>query len=122
MFVILADDQFDVRCALRLLLEQEADLELVSEAVNTFELLSQLSTACPDLVLLDWELPGLPVLDLLAGVQRICPDTCIIALSGRPEACEQAAQAGVPGFVSKGDPPERLLAVVRRVLRASNRS
>lgn len=122
MFVILADDQFDVRCALRLLLEQEADLELVSEAVNTFELLSQLSTACPDLVLLDWELPGLPVLDLLAGVQHICPDTRIIALSGRPEACEQAAQAGVPGFVSKGDPPERLLAVVRRVLRASNRS
>ncbi len=122
MFVILADDQFDVRCALRLLLEQEADLELVSEAVNTFELLSQLSTACPDLVLLDWELPGLPVLELLASVQRICPDTRIIALSGRPEACEQAAQAGVPGFVSKGDPPERLLTVVRRVLRASNRS
>lgn len=122
MFVILADDQFDVRCALRLLLEQEADLELVSEAVNTFELLSQLSTACPDLVLLDWELPGLPILDLLASVRRICPDTRIIALSGRPEACEQAAQAGVPGFVSKGDPPERLLAVVRRVMRASSHS
>lgn len=122
MFVILADDQFDVRCALRLLLEQEADLELVSEAVNTFELLSQLTTACPDLVLLDWELPGLPILDLLASVRRICPDTRIIALSGRPEACEQAAQAGVPGFVSKGDPPERLLAVVRRVMRASSHS
>lgn len=117
MFVIIADDQNGVRCALRLVLEQEADLELASEVINTTELLAQLSTVCPDLVLLDWELPGLTNLDLLARIRQVCPGVKIIALSGRPEACEQAAQAGIQGFVSKGDPPERLLDMVRVVLR-----
>lgn len=121
MFVILADDQYDVRCALRLILEQEADLELASEAANSTELLAQLGDACPDLLLLDWELPGLDVAELLATARQQCPDVKIIALSGRPEACEQAMQAGVPGFVSKGDPPERLLDAVRCVLRVSSR-
>ncbi|MCC6801954.1 MAG: response regulator transcription factor [Anaerolineae bacterium] len=121
MFVILADDQYDVRCALRLILEQEADLELASEAANSTELLAQLGDTCPDLLLLDWELPGLGVAELLAAARRQCPDVKIIALSGRPEACEQAMQAGVPGFVSKGDPPERLLEALRSVLRISSR-
>lgn len=123
MFVILADDQYDVRCALQLLLEHEAELVLAGEATNSTELLAQLSGVCPDLILLDWELPGLPIIDLLTSIRQICPGVRIIALSGRPEACGQAAQACVPGFVSKGDPPERLLAVMRRVLqRPSDRS
>jgi len=120
MLVILADDQYNVRSALRLLLEQEADLELVGEAVNSTELLAQLGAACPDLVLLDWELPGLTIADLLANIRQVCPEAKIIALSGRPEACEQAAQAGVPVFVSKGDPPELLLAEVRSILNGSS--
>lgn len=116
MLVILADDQYDVRCALRLILEHDAALELASEAINSTELLAQLGAACPDLLLLDWELPGLGNAELLASIRQICPAVKVIALSGRPEACEQAMQAGVPGFVSKGDPPERLLDEVRRVL------
>jgi len=119
MDILLADDHIDVRRALICLLENECDLQLASEANNADELLRLLAATCPDLVLLDWELPGIEGCDLLAQMRELCPGVKVIALSAYPEACEEAACAGVEGFVSKGDPPEHLLAMVRS-LRATN--
>ncbi len=113
MDVVLADDDLDVRQALICLLEDECDLQLTTETKNVDELLCSLTETCPDLVLLDWELPGIDGCDLLAQIREICPTVKVIALSAYPEACEEAASAGIQWFVSKGDPPERLLAVLR---------
>ena len=112
MRVLLADDQSKVRSALRLLLEQEPELSGVSEATDADELLAQVGTVCPDIVLLDWELPGLPRHDLLSTLRARCPHLKVIALSGRPEARQAALAVGADAFVSKGEPPERLLAAV----------
>ena len=114
MYVVLADDQVDVRRALTFVLEHECDLQLACEACNADELLHWLSGICPDLVLLDWELPG-GGRGLICRMRQIHPGVKIIALSVNPEAQEKALSAGVQGFVSKGDPPERLLEVVRAV-------
>ena len=119
MYVVLADDDLDVRQALICLLEDEGDLQLVTEAKSADELLQSVTGTCPDLVLLDWELPGINGCDLLAQIHEACPTVKVIALSAYPEACEEAASAGVQWFVSKGDPPERLVATVRS-LRASS--
>ncbi len=116
MNVILADDQYDVRRALKFLLENEVDLQLTSEATNAAELMERLSATCADLVLLDWELPGMSATELVAQMRSVCPAVQVIALSVRPEARQETQQAGVQGFVSKGDPPERLLAAVRKVV------
>ena len=113
MYIVLADDDNDVRQALICLLENECDLQLAIESRNADELLCSLTGKCPDLVLLDWELPGVDGCDLLDQIREICPAVKVIALSAYPEACEEAASAGVQWFVSKGDPPERLLAVIR---------
>ena len=112
MRVLLADDQSKVRSALRLLLDQEPELSVVGEATEADELLAQVGTACPDIVLLDWELPGLSRHDLLSTLRARCPHLKVIALSGRPEARQAALAAGADAFVSKGDPPEQLLAAV----------
>ncbi len=116
MHALLADDQPDVRCALTCLLQQESDFQLTSEASSATELLAYLSVSCPDLVLLDWELSGVSGRDLMAQIRAVCPNAVVIALSVRPEARLEALESGVQGFVSKGDPPERLLAMVRRVI------
>jgi len=112
MYVLVADDQSRVRSALRLLLEQEPGIQVLGEAVDTTGLLDWVKAACPNLVLLDWELPGLGVDRLLPTLRELCPGLAVIALSGRPEARQAALDAGVDAFVSKGDPPERLLAAV----------
>ena len=112
MQVLLADDQSKVRSALRLLLDHEPDIDVLGEAVDATGLLDWGKAACPDLVLLDWELPGFNA-DLLGTLQDCCPSLTVIALSGQPEAHQAAISAGVDAFVSKGDPPEQLLTAIR---------
>jgi DNA-binding NarL/FixJ family response regulator len=112
MRVLLADDQSKVRSALRLLLEQGPGMSVVGEAVEARDLLAQVEATQPDLVLLDWELPGLRTDDWLSTLRMLCPRLKVIALSGQPEARRAALAAGADAFVSKGDPPERLLAAV----------
>jgi DNA-binding NarL/FixJ family response regulator len=96
-----------VRSALRLLLEQDLGLSLVDEAAEAAELLDRLQATCPDLLLLDWEVAGRQGDGLMLAIGRCCPALSVIVLSGRA-----ALAAGADAFVSKGDPPERLLAVM----------
>jgi DNA-binding NarL/FixJ family response regulator len=111
--ILLADDQPQVRSALRLLLEQQPDIHVLGEAVDAQDVLDWPSATCPDAVLLDWELPGLQGGNALATLRARRPQLKVIALSGRPEARDAALAAGMDAFVSKGDPPEQLLAAVR---------
>lgn len=115
--VLLADDQSTVRSALQLLLEEDPRLDVVGEATEAEELLAQVEVTSPDLVLLDWELPGSQAADLLFALHQHYPHLAVIALSGRPEAGRAALAAGADAFVSKGDPPERLLAVLSNCCR-----
>jgi DNA-binding NarL/FixJ family response regulator len=125
MRVLIADDQPQVRSALRLLLKQEPGVTVVGEAEDTQQALELAAGQRPDLVLLDWELPGPwvggPLKNagqrLLPTLRARCPHTKVIALSGRPEARKAALAAGADAFVSKGDPPERVLAAVDNCMR-----
>jgi DNA-binding NarL/FixJ family response regulator len=110
MKVLLADDQVKVRSALRLLLEQQTDIEILGEAVDSTGVLDWVRVTCPDVILLDWELPGLQAVQLVRAVREVCPGTRLLAMSGRPESRATATAAGIDVFVSKGEPPERLLA------------
>lgn len=125
MRVLLADDQAWLRSALRLLLEQEADVEVIAEAGEARSLLSKTKRTRPHLVLLDWELPGMYVgggHELLAALRNLSPNVSVIVLSGRPEANTSALDAGADFFVSKADPPESLLAALRAVRQTHDKS
>jgi DNA-binding NarL/FixJ family response regulator len=111
-YILIADDQPQVRRALRLLLEQELGATVVGEAAAAKTLLAQVATGCPDLVLMDWGLPGIAAPNLLEALREDCPALAVIVLSGQPEAEQDALRAGADAFVSKADPPERLLAAI----------
>jgi len=111
-YILIADDQPQVRRALRLLLEQELATEVVGEATEASDLLAQVTAGCPDLMLLDWGLPGMAAEDLLVALRETCPALAVIVLSGQPEAEGKALAAGADAFVSKADPPEQLLAAI----------
>jgi DNA-binding NarL/FixJ family response regulator len=112
MRILLADSQSRVRFALRSLLEEQPRFVVVGEAADGQALLAQVEAACPDLVLIDWDLPGMAPVDLVDALQRTCPGLHVIALSSHPEVEPEALAAGVYAFVSKAGPPEPLLAAI----------
>lgn len=115
MRILIADDQADVRSALGLLLMQQPDLEVVAEATDAVGVLLAAEKQAPTLVLLDWELPGVPSDSLVQALHSQWPQLRVIALSSLPEARSAAVNAGVDAFVDKGDPPDALLAALRKV-------
>jgi DNA-binding NarL/FixJ family response regulator len=112
MRILIADDWANVQVALRVMLEQQPGFEVVGEVVDAEELSAWVEAACPDLLLLGWELPGLAGVDLLPALHRACPNLLVIVLSGRWEARQAALAAGADAFVSKVAPPERLLEAI----------
>lgn len=112
MRILLADGESNVRYGLRVLLEERSEFEVVGEAADAEDLLAQIEASCPDLVLLSWELPGLAGADLLPALRSVCDDLYVIVLSGRPEARQAVLDAGADAFISKVEPPERLLAAI----------
>ncbi len=112
MRTLIADDQANVRSALALLLEQEPPFEIVGEAADALGLLQAVHKHTPDLLLLDWELPGLEAEHLLHSLRYEQPCLLVAALSSRPEAEAAALAAGVNAFISKGALPEQVLTAV----------
>jgi two-component system nitrate/nitrite response regulator NarL len=113
MRILLADDQAKVRFALGVLLGRQVGFEVIGEAVDAQDLLARAEAACPDVVLLAWELPGMAAGEVVAALQRMCPGLVVIALSGRLEARQVALAAGADAFVCKCESPERLLAAIK---------
>lgn len=114
MRVLIADEKQKIRFALRLLLEREPGLSVVGEAEDLENLIAQIEAFHPDMVLLDWELPNINGENALHSMRKVYPNVDVIVLSGRPEAKKAALAAGANAFISKGDPPERLLAEVAK--------
>ena len=112
MRVLIADDQPQVRFALRVALERQPGSKTVGEATDTADLLAQARSPCPDLLLLDWDLPGMPPSELLSELHRRCRDIKVIVLSEKSEAEQAALVIGVDAFVSKADPPEHLMSAI----------
>jgi DNA-binding NarL/FixJ family response regulator len=112
MRVIVADDQPEVRSALRLLLEEKPGIDVIAEVRNSKELLRQVKLESPELVLLDWELPGAKPEELISSLHSLSPVLSVVALSSRPQMRQAALDAGARDFVCKSEPPERLMATL----------
>jgi DNA-binding NarL/FixJ family response regulator len=114
MKIILADDHPDVRSALQLLLEQEEGFSVTAKVANLEDLWMAVKNYCPDLLLLDWELPGSSGKELIEALRAKCSKLVIIVLSGNPEARNSALFAGADGFISKGSPPQEVISTVNK--------
>ena len=115
--VVVADDQAMVRAGFRMLLGDQADIEVVGEASTGAEAVSQVKRHRPDVVLMDIRMP---VLDGLAATRVILADdpgarVLILTTFDLDEYVYEALRVGASGFVLKDDPVEQLLAAIRVV-------
>ena len=112
MRILIADDEPRVRSALRLLLRQESDSSEIYEAGDGEAMMRCAAKRHLDLVIMDWNLPKTGGYTALKALRAAQPDVAIIVLNSRSETRHTALATGADAFVSKGDPPERLLATI----------
>ena len=113
MRVLLADGRAQVRSAFHILLGQEAELILVSDVDDARNLPAAIDATQPDVVLLDWELPHLVGPRMLVTLRSLFPELQVIVLSCQLENKHVALISGADAFVSKIDPPDHLLELLR---------
>ena len=113
MRLFIADADPVLRVSLQIRLHEEPGMNVTGMAVQTNGLLAQLEASRPDVLLLDWQLPGASVEELLDQINALEPPPKIIVLSVRPEVEKLALAAGADGFICMNEPPDELLGVVR---------
>jgi DNA-binding NarL/FixJ family response regulator len=116
MNILIGDAQPRVRFGLRLLFEQQPGWNVEGEVEDAQALLEAVRLGCPDLVLLDWELPGIPAEELLALIRQKCPRLGVVFMSGKLELRSMALLAGADIFAYKADPPEKLLEQIQELI------
>jgi two-component system, NarL family, response regulator NreC len=114
--IVLADDHTVVRRALRLLLEEEPDFEVVAEAEDAEDAVRYLRGHKPDVLILDLNMPGKASLEAIPEMRKASPRTKIVVLTMQKEAAfaRQALQLGVLGYVLKEAADDELVQAVRR--------
>ena len=115
--VIIADDHPVMRHGIKRILEEEADMQVVSEAANGQELLQKIEQSPCDCVLLDIGMPGRDGLDALAYLRRNYPKLPVLILSVYPEDQfgPRVLKSGAAGYMNKESACDQLVKAIRKV-------
>lgn len=116
--VVLAEDHLIVRQGLRLLLERD-QIEVVGEVSDGLEAIELIGRLLPDVAVLDFEMPKLGGLGVLAAIPRISPKTRAIILTRHMEEpyAIEALRTGARGYVLKTQAGQDVSAAVHHVHR-----
>ena len=114
---MIAEDQTMVRQALVALLELEPDIEVVAQAATGDEALAMAAKHCPDVAVLDIEMPGPTGIEVASQLSRsgFGGKVVIVTTFDRPGYLRAAMTAGASGFLLKDAPADDLAAAIRRV-------
>jgi len=114
--VLIADDDQDIREALRALIAHEPDLELVGAAVDAEEAISLASQHAPDVALVDVRVPGGGGRRAAEGIALASPNMTVIALSAHDDAASvlDMFEGGVGEYIAKDSPTEAVIEAIRR--------
>jgi len=114
MRIILADHHGQPRWALKTLLDEQPEFDLIGAVEDAQSLLELAEKEPPDLVLVDNELPGVNIEDLIARLHALEPKPTVIVMSSDFENSRKQLMAGADAFVSKGDQTDWLLEILRK--------
>lgn len=115
--VLIVDDQVLVRQGLVTLLSLEEDLNVVGEASDGNEAVSQCGFLQPDVVLMDIRMPNKNGVEAAGDIRKRYPTTKVLMLTtyDEDEMIVGALQSGASGYLLKDAPSEKLAAAIRAV-------
>ncbi|GAB4504973.1 MAG: response regulator transcription factor [Anaerolineales bacterium] len=117
--VLIADDHAILRSGVKMLLESEADIEVVGEAAEGSETLKLAAQLKPDVILMDIAMPGMDGLEATRRLKAEQPEAAILILTMHrsDEYFFETLKLGASGYLLKGAQPEELISAVRTVAR-----
>ena len=113
--ILLADNKPEILSSLRLLLETRLDIEIITEARDMEHVLAQVEDSRPNLIILDWKLPGRPISGRISVLRALMPAIKIVVINTRPELRDQVLGEGADAFLCKTDPPAKLLEILQKL-------
>jgi len=118
MKFLIADDHANVRRGLRELLIDAFQGAHFSEASNGNDVLSQLVSSRPDVLLLDINMPGRSGFEVLKDVKQFYPLLPVIMVSVQSEAqyALRCLREGAAEYVNKDSVSEKLVPAIRKIL------
>lgn len=113
--ILLADDHVVVRRGLKLLIEGQKDMVVVSEAGDGVSAIQQSQELKPDVVIMDISMPGMNGLAATRALKQKQPKLAIVTLTrhGDDAYVQELLRAGVSGYVLKQSAPAELLQAIR---------
>lgn len=115
--VVLADDHVFVRDGIKSLLENEANIEVVGEAIDGADALEVVADSKPDLLIVDIRMPNLTGIEVVEKLRSENNDVKIIMLSMHEseEYVLKSIKAGADGYLLKGSSKEEFLKALHTV-------
>ncbi len=116
--LVLADDHPIVRSGLQRELATHSDIQIVGEAVNGTEALSLAETLCPDVLLLDINMPGLRGVEVVRRLRQQpgAPRVIILSAHGDDEHVMALLAAGARGYILKDENPSVIVDAIHAVM------
>jgi DNA-binding NarL/FixJ family response regulator len=116
--LVIVDDHPLFRAAIRQMLSQWPDLEVVGEASDGCESVELCRRLHPELVLMDLSMPNMDGFEATREIKLESPSTIVLALTAfeEPEYLLKALKAGASGYVVKHMGSQQIVGAIRRVL------
>ena len=113
--VLVVEDQQVLASALEIAIGTQPDLDCVGTAATVDDALAQMAARCPDVVLMDIQLPGTDGIEGTRQISAIYSGVSILILTAgaTPQRLAAAAAAGAAGFLAKNGPFSDVLAAIR---------
>jgi len=116
--ILIADDHEVARASLRMMIAQRRDWQLVAQATDGVEAVEKAKAECPDLAVLDVQMPRLDGIQAAKQLLAVCPNVAVLAISlHEPQPLVARLQEiGVLGFVPKARIGSDLLPALETIL------
>ena len=116
--VFCVDDNLAVADAVRVKLTRSGEFGWKGSLPSADHVVEICRRECPDLLVLDVDMPGRDPFEALAELIDLCPAIRVVVFSGhvRHDLISRSMEAGAWGYVSKNDGEDALIAVLRRVI------
>ncbi|MCB8920315.1 MAG: response regulator transcription factor [Ardenticatenaceae bacterium] len=117
--ILLVDDHAIVRKGLRALLTEIDDVEVVGEAADGEQAISQAAALQPDVILMDIVMPNMDGIEATQFITRRQPEARVLALTSfaSDDKLFPAIKAGALGYLLKDSDPDDLIEAIRQVHR-----